>query len=128
MICRNAVPALWPRVGPSRPRPARTISSPIQRPALTAKAVAMLAWAMMMPAIAGPMNRAELNTIELIASAEGRVGRSTRFEISAIRDGCANEFRPSSDAFVNPEAYKEYVAERERAFRKILAEQTGKVD
>ena len=26
----------------------------------------MLAWAMMMPAIAGPMNRAELKTIELI--------------------------------------------------------------
>jgi metallo-beta-lactamase class B len=31
-----------------------------------------------------------------------------------------------ADAFVNPEGYKEYVAQKERAFRKTLAEQQGK--
>ena len=31
-----------------------------------------------------------------------------------------------ADAFVNPEGYKEYVAQEERAFRKTLAEQKGK--
>jgi hypothetical protein len=30
------------------------------------------------------------------------------------------------DAFVNPTGYKEYVALKERAFRKTLAEQQGK--
>src|SRR5205814_5218712 len=31
-------------------------------------------------------------------------------------------------AFVNPEGYKEYVAQKERAFRKTLAAQQGKVE
>jgi metallo-beta-lactamase class B len=31
-----------------------------------------------------------------------------------------------TDAFVNPEGYKDYVAQKERAFLKILAEQKGK--
>jgi hypothetical protein len=44
---------------------------------------------MAMPAIAGPTNRALLNTIELIATADGRDSRSTRFGISASRAGCA---------------------------------------
>jgi metallo-beta-lactamase class B len=31
-----------------------------------------------------------------------------------------------ADAFVNPEGYKEYVAQKERAFRRTLAEQRAK--
>src|SRR5260370_1324423 len=44
---------------------------------------------MAMPAIAGPTNRALLNTIELIATADGKDSRSTRFGMSASRAGCA---------------------------------------
>src|SRR5260370_40728918 len=45
--------------------------------------------AIAMPAIAGPTNRALLNTIELIATADGRDSRSTRFGINASRAGRA---------------------------------------
>ena len=33
-----------------------------------------------------------------------------------------------ANAFVNPEGYKEYVAQKERAFRKSLAAQQRKVE
>ena len=57
--------------------------------ALAANAAAMLTRAIRIPAIAGPINRAALNTIELIASADGSASRSTRVGISASRAGWA---------------------------------------
>ncbi len=42
---------------------------------------------MTMPAIIGPMKRAPLKTIELMATAEGRFARSTRSGMSASRAG-----------------------------------------
>ena len=42
-----------------------------------------------MPAIAGPINRARLNTTELIASAEASDSRPTNVGIKARREGCA---------------------------------------
>ena len=57
---------------------------------------------MTIPAIAGPINRAELNTIELIARADGNAGRSTKFEINAMREGCAKELvMPSNRVSAN---------------------------
>src|SRR5712692_1753884 len=47
----------------------------------------------------------------------GYYGMVERYEL--LKKGHAN-------AFVNPEGYKEYVAQKERAFRKTLAEQEGK--
>ncbi len=53
--------------------------------------------AMTMPAIAGPMKRAQLKMTELIASAEASEARSTRLGISASRAGCARPLAiPSS--------------------------------
>ena len=49
----------------------------------------MLTSAITTPATAGPMKRAALKMIELIASAEGSASRSTRVGISASRAGWA---------------------------------------
>ncbi|OAI53369.1 hypothetical protein AYO44_16015 [Planctomycetaceae bacterium SCGC AG-212-F19] len=49
----------------------------------------------------------------------GYYGMVERYEL--LKKGQAN-------AFVNPEGYKEYVAQKERAFRKTLAEQQAKAD
>jgi hypothetical protein len=49
-----------------------------------------------------PIKRAELNTIELIAKADGKAARSTKLEISAMREGCAKELvMPSSKVSAN---------------------------
>jgi hypothetical protein len=43
-----------------------------------------------------------LKTIELIANAEGSAGRSTRFEINAMREGWAKELvMPSNSVSAN---------------------------
>src|SRR5262245_40454470 len=49
----------------------------------------------------------------------GYYGMMERYEL--LKKGQAN-------AFVNPEGYKEYVAQKERAFRKTLAEQQAKAE
>src|SRR5207249_10263908 len=36
--------------------------------------------------------------------------------------------RGQANAFVNPEGYKEYVAQKERAYKKTLADQQAKAD
>ena len=70
--------------------------------AFSANAAPTLTWAMTIPAIAGPIKRAELKTIELIANAEGSAGRSTRFEINAMREGWAKELvMPSNSVSAN---------------------------
>jgi hypothetical protein len=70
--------------------------------ALTAKAAPTLTLAMTIPAIAGPIKRAQLKMIAFTANAEGSDGRSTRVGISASREGWATALKtPRSNVSPN---------------------------